>query len=271
MSNALTTTSSGFLASSDDAYAALADAASDMGGGAGGGIYMKFNGNDGIFTYGASGDELPLRSQLAFNPLSLERGWICWKDEEVVDEQMVPFLTGRPAAKHELADHGPYEDKQDGWQEQSIVGFKMTEEPFNELIFKATGISKRNAVSRLVQDFVRSYKANPGLVPIVEVDEVEFESKAKGARGAKKHAPTFKIVAWVSEAELQAMQDGEAGQYETAGDYAADEAPAQAALPAPAPEPVKPASRPSPAKATEPAAPAEGATARQTAARRGRF
>ena len=279
MSNALTTTGGGFLAASADTYADLEAAAAELGGGAGGGIYLKFNGNDGIFTYGSTGDELPLGSQVAFNPTSLQKGYICWKDEEVVDELMVPFSARLPN-KADLTDHGPYEEKNDGWQEQSIVDFKMTEEPFHDLVFKATGIGKRNAVARLMQDFVKSYKANPGLIPIVEVDEVEYESKAKGARNAKKHAPVFKIVAWVSEADLVAMQEGGAADYDDGGQD--EDREDTRALSAPEPEveaeaPAEEAARPAatrPARAARAAAPApaaEAAPKAQTAARRGRF
>ena len=268
MTNAMTTTGGGFLAASMDAYAALEAVASEMGGS--GGVYLKFNGNDGIFTYGSTGDELELGSQVAFNPTSLERGWICWKDEEVVGETMVPYLTGRRVSKSDLPDNGPYESTQDGWQEQMIVHFKMTEAPYTDLIFKATGISKMNAVKRLIQDFTKSYKQNPNLVPIVEIDEVSFESKAKGARGAKKHAPVFKITAWVPESDLVAAEDGDASEYEA-------EEPVKA-LPAPKAETkkvTKPAPAPEPEVEAEPEAEAEtaapAATARQTAARRGRF
>lgn len=272
MSNALTTTSGGgFLAFSADAYADLEQAAAELGGGAGGGIYLKFNGNDGVFTYGSTGDELPIGSQVAFDPSSLQRGWICWKDEEVVDEVMVPF-TSKVPSKDSLTDHGPYDEKNDGWQEQSIVNFKMVEEPFHDLVFKATGIGKRNAVARLMQDFVKSYKANPGLIPIVEVDEVDYESKAKGARGARKHAPVFKIIAWASEADLAVGQEG------SEDDYDRDDA---AALPAPEVEaeaeaevvetkaPARPA-RTARAAPTE-AAPAAEAPKPAAASRRGRF
>lgn len=277
MSNALTTTSGGgFLALSADAYADLEAAAADLGGGAAGGVFLKFNGNDGIFTYGSTGDELPIGSQVAFDPTSLLRGWICWKDEEVVDEVMVPFTSKTPD-KGSLTDHGPYEDKNDGWQEQTIVNFKMVEEPFHDLVFKATGIGKRNAVARLMQDFIRSYKANPGLIPIVEVDEVEYESKAKGARGARKHAPVFKIVAWVSEEELMAGQEGAEGDYDDEPQVEAQAEPADVQDEAPAEEEAAPPARAvaqRPARAPR-AAPAQeaapAAAAAKPAARRGRF
>lgn len=280
MSNALTTTGGGFLAASVDAYADLEAAAAELGGGAGGGIYLKFNGNDGIFTYGSTGDELPMGSQVAFNPMSLQKGYICWKDEEVVDEVMVSFSSKLPD-KGGLTDHGPYEEKNDGWQEQTIVDFKMVEEPFHDLVFKATGIGKRNAVARLMNDFIKSYKANPGLIPIVEIGDVEYESKAKGARNAKKHAPVFKIVAWVSEADLQAIQEGGEGDYDRDDETPAltgpaeVEAEAEVEAPAPVEEAARPAARPArPARAAA-AAPVEAAVTEapkaQVAARRGRF
>lgn len=264
MSN-LVPRSSGFLATSDDLYAALGDAVQDMG--SGGGVYMKFDGNSGTYSYGSTADELAPGSLLAMNALSLERGHICWKDEKVVDEIMVHFSKGAPPSKADLPDHGPYDDG-DGWQEQSVITFKMIEEPFHELIFKATGIAKRNAVSRVVGDFMKSYKTNPGLVPIVEIDEVEFESKAKGARGARKHAPVFKIIDWRPEEDLVALTEGSEDDYVEDG-VEQEALPAPEAEPEPEPQPTRrPPQRPAPAR-TQQAAPATRPAPQRPAGRTG--
>lgn len=118
-----------------------------------------------------------------------------------------------------------------------------------------------------MQDFVKSYKANPGLIPIVEVDEVDYESKAKGARGARKHAPVFKIIAWASEAELAAGQEGSADDYDR-DDVAALPEPEVEAEVAETKAPARPART---ARAAPVETPAAEAPKPAAASRRGRF
>ena len=200
---------------------------------------------------------------------SLMRGYVCWKDGKPAEQVMRSFREGPPPAKHTLTDHGPYEDG-DGWVEQTILKFKLLRDGGTELTFKASGITKLNAIGRLVKDFGAQYKTNVGLVPIVAVSSEEFESKAKGARGAKKFAPRFRITGWETEDNLRAIVEGTQADYEGGEEAPADEAPEELVAP-PARQPAaRPAAAPArqAAPAARQAAPARGAA---PSGQRGKF
>lgn len=199
------TRNSGYLADSADYFDMLANEARGLKGGGDGKAFMKFDGNTGDFMYGADDEDLPLGSEMAVNMRSYMRGWVIWVDGEVVHEEMTPLGTPAPT-KASLPDHGPY-GEDDGPVEQYVLDFKMMDEPHVEMVFQANNASKRRAIAALLKDFSNTYKAHPGEVPIVKLDEREFEAKTKGGKGRKvtKHAPSFKIVDWVPEDEVLAL------------------------------------------------------------------
>lgn len=220
MANDLATRNGGgYLASSEDYYAALAQEAQGLKGGGAGKAFMKFDGNTGDYSYGADDEELPLGTRLAMNPRSYQRGYVIWVDGEVVYEEMTPLGTPQPT-KNSLPDHGPY-GEDDGPVEQYVIDFKMIDEPHVEMIFQANNSSKRRALAALLKDFGNLFRTHPGQVPIVEIDEREFETtggKDKDGKTSKrkyrKHAPSFKIVDWMDEADLLALTQGAEGDYE---------------------------------------------------------
>lgn len=214
MAKDLTNTSGNYLSSNDDFYAALAAEAQTLKGGGDGKAFLKFNGNDGEFTYGADDEELPLKSRLAVNMKSYQRGWVIWVDGEVIHEEMALFPAPAPT-KAGLPDKGPY-GEDDGPVEQYTIDFKMLDDPHVEMVFQANNSSKRRAMAALLKDFANGFKLHPGCVPVIEIDEREFETKTKGGKGRKitKHAPVFKIVDWMPETELAAMSEGAPEDYE---------------------------------------------------------
>lgn len=262
--------STSLATSTDDYYAALAAEAEGYRGGGGGALFLKFNGNDGYYSYGADDTDLPLQSQVAMNPRTLKRGWICWLGGQVKEEIMMSLEEGLPPAKHLLPDYGPY-GKDDGWSEQKTIEFKTIDGDGLTLLFQANNKSKMNALEALMKDFARQYKANPGMVPVVELDENEFETQPKNEDGSKgrkvrKHAPKFKLVGWMSEEELLSLSEG------AEGDYVEGEAPLEA-LEGPVEEPELVDDQPEPEPAPEPArggrraAPAAAPAARAPASR----
>jgi hypothetical protein len=271
MTNEVATRPNSYIANTDDYYAALAAEAETYKGGGGGVLFLKFNGNDGYYSYGADDVDLPLGTRAAMDPQSLKRGWICWVDGKVKEEVMMSLVEGAPPAKHQLTDHGPY-GEDDGWSEQKTIEFKTIEgdEGPVALLFQANNGSKMRALEALMKDFARSYKNHPGQVPIIEIDEREFEAKPKnGGRKVTKHAPVFKIVDWMSHDDLLALSEGSEGDYqEDEGDEGRDDG--QRALPAPEPEPEARAERPARGGRVQREAPAEAPAAEERPARGGR-
>lgn len=207
----------GYLTNYDEFMDALASEARSLKGGGDGKAFMKFDGNSGDFSYGADDEPLDLGTKLAMNPRSYARGWVIWVDGDVVYENMVPLEEGAPPTKGSLPDHGPYGDD-DGPVEQYTIDFKTLDEKGVEMVFQANNSSKRRALAALLKDFANTYKAHPGEVPIVEIDEREFETTggkdSKSKRKYKKHAPVFKIVDWMPEEELLALSEGAVDDYE---------------------------------------------------------
>lgn len=252
MSNDLTTQK---YLTNEDYFAAVAGEAETLKGGGSGKAFMKFSGDTGDYNYGSDDTELAIGTQLVLNPRSYKRGWVIWVDSKVVYEIMHSLEQGAPPVEAALpANWGAYA-KGEGPVEQQTIEFATTDEPFVEMIFQANNVSKRRALAALLKEFGVSYKLHPDpdqpksfKYPVVEIEAREFETKGEG-RKVKKWAPAFKIIAWISEAEMIAMK-GEG----TPEDYQpeADETPAVEN---------KPAARPA-AVATKAAEPAK---------KRGRF
>lgn len=223
MSNALATTNENTaVAVSGNPFL---DAANDMGAGTSA-LYLKFDGNTGDYTFGKDQEELEKGTRVAVAPSEFKNGWICWKDSEVQEEIMVRITDGKPPAKHTLTDHGPYDDEKDGWSQQSSAQFRDIETGA-EYLYKTSSKGGRIALGNLVQDYGKAFQRHPGELAIVELSNTSFDAKdpknPKKKLG-KKYAPVFKIVGWVSEAELLAKFDAMAAD-ENDDDGDEDEAP----------------------------------------------
>lgn len=224
--NALTTTKAAVPAASFAGPDPFAAAARELG--VQNGSFLKFSGNTGEFTYGA-GDaavELEHGTRLAADMAVYSRGWICWKDGEVVDEHMTPILDGDPIAEADLEDHGPYEKypdgTEDGWSAQHQIELRSTEDG-TQFTYKTTSSSGKRALGKLLADFAKVYKSHPGEIPVVEISSVTFEIK-KNKKAGKKHAPVFKLVDWISQAGFDALAEAaEAAKKNENDDEGADD------------------------------------------------
>jgi hypothetical protein len=189
--------------------------AADEMGASSGALYLKFNGNDGLYTFGKDQEGLDKGTRAAINPQEFKRGWICWKDGEVVDEIMVRVVEGKPPAEDTLEDHGPYEDDKDGWSMQSSFQLRSIEDG-TEFLFKTSSKSGVIAVANMFLEYGKKHPLHPGELAIIELGNTGFDVKDKktGKKLGKKFAPVFKIVDWEDEAELIAKFDAAAAEDE---------------------------------------------------------
>lgn len=213
MTNALTAAPSGGVPAVAGGNPFLAEA--EAMGASSGALYVKFDGNTGVYSYGADSDTLEKGTEVAINPNEFKRGWICWKDGEVMGEVMVRIIDGPAPAKDSLEDHGPYDDpKKDGWREQSSIAFRDVESG-EEFIYKTSSKSGRIGVANLIRDYGKAFQQHPGELAIVEVGSTSFDAKdEKGKKLGKKYAPVFKIVRWEDEADLIAKFEAAAAENE---------------------------------------------------------
>jgi len=200
-------------------YDPFARAADDMAGSSS--IYAKFNGNSGEFTYGSNATEIEAKERMAANVAGMRRGYICWKESEVVEEIMIPIIDGPPPAENTLTDHGPYEKHpdgtEDGWSAQSSITLRLLGEDHDgvEITYKTSTKSAQRPLGDLIKQYSRAYKDHPGCIPIIEFDKGSYMPKEK--KHGKKYFPQFKIVDWIDEDELMATY-GEGNKVEEGDD-----------------------------------------------------
>jgi hypothetical protein len=265
MANELTTRTNNAVATPAAGGNPFLQAAGALGGGNEGLTYLSFSGKTGDYTYGQEKDELDGPWKGAVNMQSAARGWICWISGAVEGEEMVKILEGNPPLKSQLEDPGPLDDEDDGWSEQ--FSFEVGEMKSGEkLLFKNGSKSGLRAFGNLLSQYGRAIQKGQNLDdngeelhPVVEFDSVEFTPKNSKSKKDRAYAPSFKIIDWISETELEEMFGGE----DNPDNYEEEEAPKadakkKAAKPAPEPEAEE-------AEAETPAeeAPAEGGRRRR--------
>lgn len=258
------------------AYDPFARAADDMAGSSS--IYAKFNGNSGEFSYGSNANEIEAGERMAANVAAMRRGWICWKESEVVEEIMIPIMDGPPPAENTLPDHGPYEKHEDGtedgWSEQVSLTLRLLGDDHDgvEITYKTSTKSAMRPLGDLIKQYSRGYKEHPGCIPIIEFSKGSYMPKEK--KHGKKYFPQFKIVDWIDEDELAATYSEDSKVNEGDDNDNLVEAPVKKkaetkAIAAPKTEPVKkkaaPAPEPEP-EVEEESAPAEEAPREKTKA-----
>lgn len=237
-------------------------------GGDGNGIFLRFSGKNGDYTYGADQEELDHGWKGAVNIAQTAKlGWICWKDSEVMGEDLTLVMEGKATPKSQLEEHGPYEDDEDGWSEQFSVevvelgsGEQMTFKNSSKSGLRAFG-ALLNAYGKAIQKGQNLGDDGEELIPVVEFEATEFTPK-NGKKKDKAYAPKFTIVEWISETELAEQFGGEddaANYEEPAKEVKASKTEAKAAAKAAAKEEVEDAV----SEPVEDEAPAEGGRRRR--------
>lgn len=230
------------------------------------GDYLKFNGNDGIWSYGKEDNELVPGSRVVADMTDLAFGWICWVNSSVEEEVFVGVMEGKPPFEHELTDHGPY-DKDDGWRAASRLNMVLEsvgdddqhEDVGSPLLWKSSTGGQVTQVKRLSGAYGRVFNQHPGELPVIELDAESYAPKDK-KYGKIKWSPVLKIVGWITEAELASFART-GGEDEGEEEVAAAPPPPPPARTAPAPR-----GRGRAAPAEEPAAEAPPARGRGRAA-----
>ena len=226
MANELATRNSGAVANTGGASGnPFLSAASTLGGGDSG-TFLKFSGKNGDYTYGADQEELDdgWKGAVDINQTA-KRGHICWKDGNVVGEDMTLVVDGNPTPKSLLEDHGPYDDEEDGWSEQFSVELVELESGEQMLLKNSSKSGLRafgallNAYGKAIQKGQNIGEDGDELVPVVEFSATEFTPKNSKSKKDRAYAPSFKIVDWISHTELQEQFGGE----DDASNYEEDE------------------------------------------------
>lgn len=194
------------------------------------GAFLNFNGNTGELTFGSDDNVLPDGSTVVADFMNQSRGWICWKNGEPVEEVLVPVTEGKPPLEHELKDHGPYDDEDDGWREataipmivESVGGDPEHEFVGAKLLFKTSTGGAVRSVKKVAGTFGKLFREHMGEMAVVEITTESYTPREK--KYGKKYAINFKIVDWFGEdqlAELAGLLNDEGGEYLPEDDGAA--------------------------------------------------
>lgn len=157
--------------------------------------YLKFDGRSGRVTVTDGGKEanFPDNTELAFNIMGSQQGYVCWNDGEKQGEYFKSFFEPLPPMET-MEDHGPYDDaEKDGWQEQHILMLKDLKTN-TQYMLRINSASGRRQVSRLMQTIADQEALHDFTVqtPILTLSAESFTS-----RGHKNYKPVFDIVRWI--------------------------------------------------------------------------
>lgn len=241
---------SGLPQTADDFLQALQTMVGGIQGGGGGPPLLRLI-KEGIFVYGQENIEVEEGSLWALNPASMEHGWACWDDGQLLGEQMVPFNLPQPR-RDALPDYGP--DRE--WKQQVSARMKCRtgEDVDVEVLYKGTSLGQRNAFKELIIKIMQRVKQDPGhFVPVVELNMDSYQHKKYG----KTFFPVLDLYGFMSMSGENALDwpaPVAASQQPATAAAAAQPAPAQPAAPAVAATPAPAVAPPVTAAAAPPAA-----------------
>lgn len=188
---------------------------------AGGTPFLKLDRSGGGWMYGQDDTEVQESSRWAFNPLSLEHGYIFWCDGKVLGEQMVPVSQPKPGNLPAVLgpDGNPVvRDSQGravGWADQISIQIKCLngEDAGVEVIYKGTSLGLKQAMHEYtVALFERVQNGDPALVGVTELKYSHYKHKIYGT----VYKPEFKFEQWLTlegtPGETAAPQEPEAPQ-----------------------------------------------------------
>lgn len=161
---------------------------------------------NGIFHYGQEKIEVEEGSLWAINPYSIQHGFACWGDGELLGEVMSRF-DQPPPRQDELQDFGQPWAQQIGMQLKCIDG----EDAGVTVEYKSTSIGMRNAAKALIDLIVQQAQNDPEhIVPVVELLTDSYHHKKYG----EIFYPVLDPVQWLTmagpdEATTEGESDGD--------------------------------------------------------------
>ena len=166
----------------------------------------------GDYIFGPQNSETQPGAHWAVNLATLEHGWVCWGDGELLGQVMGSVQL--PAPARPLPVDGIAFEAQFGMDIVCVFG----DDKGLELNYKNNSLGFKKAYDQLLADVRTRYAADQIYYwPIIELDTSSYTHKKYG----QIYEPVFKLVAWASAA----------GEIQKAGPRAVPEA-AKAAAPA---------------------------------------
>lgn len=169
--------------------------------------YLSFSGRDGKFEINKKADSADAAPRMEFgtrllvNILESKKGYVCWKNQAVVDTIEGPLVGWALPAEDALPDHGPYPDQRDGWSKQFTIIFKDAVSN-KQYQFKTSSKSGVNQVGTMIQEIFEQGALHDlaGETPVVEIGGSRFKSQ-----GHFNWKPVFTLVEWAKNPEPVAL------------------------------------------------------------------
>ena len=144
----------------------------------------------GVFVYGQENIEVEEGSHWAINPYSIQHGFACWGDGELLGEAMVPF-SQQPPPQNDLPDYGQKWSQQVSLQMQCLDG----EDTGVNVLYKGTSVGMRNAIKTLIDQIINQAAHDPKhVVPVVTLESDSYKHKKYG----DIFYPVLTIDKWIS-------------------------------------------------------------------------
>ena len=150
-------------------------------------------------------DNDPLEDhEAAFAMHTFERGYVCWKGGEIVDEQMVLVSSGEPVPREEdLPDHGPYDADQDGWAGTASIQLRLLKTD-EELLYRPSSRGGLNALAGLARRYATKRQQQPNVLPVVRLESKSYQHAQYG----ETFNPVLRVIDWREEPDLIAAAVG---------------------------------------------------------------
>lgn len=227
MTTALTDASANAVGSAmDDPFGAGTE-------GMGGTTFVKFTGATGLYTAGQDDDVIEHGTRFVADLFNAKWVWSFWWDSDVM-ESFDDLLRENPLSFDNPPDELPEDPEgvidmsleeiyqaqkddpanfRDGWSVQASFNMRPMDGSDEEYTLKLNKGVAMNAFHILRKNYGRQRKLKAGLMPVIEIQVNEYKPKAKNA-GKKRYAPVLKIVDWISEEDLMALQGDDPSMYD---------------------------------------------------------
>ncbi len=219
----------GVPANPEDLVAGLANVRQQMAPTMGGDMLLRLL-TDGTFAYGPENIEPEEGSLWAINPYSIQHGWACWRDGELLGEVMVGSSEPLPP-RDALPDYGA--DAPWKQQMQLQLQCRSGEDTGVNVRYKSTAVGFANACRELMDQIIAQARSGSRrVVPLITLESDSYQHKKHG----KTYVPVLTIQQWIDidgnaeEApEEPEIEDNSEGQPEPAPERPRRQRPQEAA------------------------------------------
>lgn len=157
--------------------------------GIGGGLPILRLIKSGEFVFGPENLAVEEGSEWAVNLHTLQHGYACWVDSELLGEQLVPFNLPAPD-RNALPDYGGE------WKQEASVELKCLngEDEGVTVLYKSTALGFRSAIKKLIVEIMQQVQTDPAHpYPVIDLGVDSYQHKKHGLT----FTPVLSVLRWI--------------------------------------------------------------------------